>query len=77
MLGVKIIKMLFLAFEGLMILRNRQMGKQHFPPPIAKNESRDTYKVLCGQRGSSQSQSDSWEDACLDVQELSKQKIKG
>lgn len=36
MLGVKIIKMLFLAFEGLMILRNRQTANNIFLRPLPK-----------------------------------------
>lgn len=40
-LGVGIIKVLFLALEELMTLRKRQTGKRHFALPIAKDESRD------------------------------------
>ena len=54
MLGVKIIKLLFLAFEGLMILGNRQTANNIFLRPLPKMRA-DTFKVLCGQRGSSQS----------------------
>lgn len=48
MLGVGIIRMLFLAFEELMILRKRQSGKQHFPLPIAKMRAEIRTKCRVG-----------------------------